>query len=274
MESSATKDNENKRKLRLGIALTGGGARGFAHAGALAAIEESGHRPDIIAGVSAGSVVGTLYAAGVRPKQFLELFSEQSFTKLVDFRIRGGGLFSLKPFRKFLVKNLGGFKNLEDLPIPVYLGATDFTHGTAMYFEKGAIADRVLASCAIPITFPPVVIDDIEYVDGGVLRNHPAWIIRDKCDILIGINVSPLSTKKKNDNIWSVAMRTYHLMAKANQINDMQLCDINVAPVEIAHYGPFDLRYINNVYLSGYIHTRKALRDAGLWKSPLENFIR
>ena len=60
--------------LRLGIALTGGGARGFAHAGALAAIEEAGHRPDILAGVSAGSIVAVLYAAGISPKNFLDLF--------------------------------------------------------------------------------------------------------------------------------------------------------------------------------------------------------
>ncbi len=274
MEPIEHKDNGTERKLRLGIALTGGGARGFAHAGALAALEEAGHRPDVIAGVSAGSIVGTLYSAGVEPKRFLDIFSEQKFSKLVDFRLRSGGFFSLAPFKKFLLRNLGQYKNLEDLPIPVYLGVTDFTHGTAVYFDKGAIADRVLASCAIPITFAPIVIDGVEYVDGGVLRNHPAWIIRDKCDYLIGINVSPLSTKKKSDSIWSVAMRTYNLMAKANQVNDMNLCDLNISPVEISHYGPFDLRFINNVYMSGYLHTRKALRDAGLWKTPLSDKLK
>ena len=56
-------------------------------------------------------------------------------------------------------------------------------------------------------------------------------------------------------------------MAKANQLDDMNLCDLNVEPMEIAHYRTFDLRYINNVYMSGYLHTRKALRDAGLWKA-------
>lgn len=92
--------------LRLGIALTGGGARGFAHAGALAAIEEAGHRPDILAGVSAGSIVAVLYAAGISPKNFLDLFSQESFTKLVNFRPHNGGFFSMAPFKKFIVKNL------------------------------------------------------------------------------------------------------------------------------------------------------------------------
>ena len=257
------------RRARLGIALSGGGARGFAHAGALAAIEEAGFKPDIIAGVSAGSIVAALYAAGIGPKQFLEIFSKKSFTKLVDFRPRGGGLFSMQPFKKFLEHNLGEYKNLEELPIPVYIGVTNFTDGVPEEFHTGAIADRVLASCAIPITFAPVIINDTEYVDGGVLRNHPAWIIRDKCDYLIGVNVSPLTQKKRADSFLSVAMRTYNLWAKANQREDMALCDLNIAPLEITHYGPFDLRYINNVYMSGYVHTRKALRDAGLWHSPL-----
>ena len=270
MENSVTLPS---KRPRLGIAFSGGGARGFAHAGALAAIEEAGFTPDILAGVSAGSVVATLYSSGITPRKFLEIFSEQSFTKFVDFRPHGGGFFSMAPFKKFIAKNLGKYKNLEDLPIPVYLGVTDFTNGVATEFHEGPIAERVIASCSIPITFPPVTINGIEYVDGGVLRNHPAWIIRDKCDYLIGINVSPLASMKKSDSFWSVAMRTYNLMAKANQRKDMALCDLNIAPVEIAHYGPFDLRYINNVYMSGYVNARKALRDAGLWQHGLPPFI-
>lgn len=256
-------------RARLGIALSGGGARGFAHAGALAAIEEAGHKPDILAGVSAGSIVATLYSAGIGPKQFLDIFSKKSFKKLVDFRPRGGGLFSMQPFKKFMERNLGGFQNLEDLPIPTYIGVTNFSEGIPEEFHTGSISESVLASCSIPITFPPVVINGTEYVDGGVLRNHPAWIIRDKCDYLIGVNVSPLTPKKRADSFLSVAMRTYNLWAKANQRDDMALCDLNIAPLEITHYGPFDLRYINNVYMSGYVHTRKALRDAGLWQNPL-----
>lgn len=262
-------ENRQQPRYRLGVALTGGGARGFAHAGALAAIEEAGHKPEILAGVSAGSIAATLYSSGMSPQQMLELFSEQSLSKLIDFRPRGGGFFSMAPFKKFLTKQLGEYKNLEDLPLPTYIGVTDFTNGVATEFHEGPIAERVVASCSIPITFPPVTINGTEYVDGGVLRNHPAWIIRDKCDYLIGINVSPLATKKKSDSIWTVAMRTYNLMAKANQRKDMALCDLNIAPVEIAHYGSFDMRYINNVYMSGYVNARKALRDAGLWQQAL-----
>ncbi|MCM1032658.1 MAG: patatin-like phospholipase family protein [Odoribacter sp.] len=260
-------DKENLHgQVRLGIALSGGGARGFAHAGALAAVEEAGLKPDVIAGVSAGSIVAALYSAGVRPADFISIFSKRNFRDFVNLRPFGGAMFSTAPFQKFISHNLGKYRNLEELPIPVYLGATDFDHGLPVEFHTGNIAERVVASCSIPLVFKPVNIDGINYVDGGVLRNHPAWIIRDKCDVLIGVNVSPLNNHVKYDSFFSVAMRTYNLMAKANQLEDMQLCDINIEPMEIAHYRTFDLRYINNVYMSGYIHARKALRDAGLWK--------
>lgn len=257
-------------RYRLGIAFTGGGARGFAHAGALAAIDEAGLKPDILAGVSAGSIVAVLYAAGVRPKEILDIFANRNLRDFVNLRPRNGAIFSTEPFREFIRENVRGYLNLEDLPVPVYLGVTDFDHGTAVEFHTGEISERVMASCTIPVIFKPVEIDGVNYVDGGVLRNHPAWIIRDKCETLIGINVSPLSARDRKDSFFSVAMRTYNLMAKANQLNDMKLCDVNVEPLEIAHYRTFDLRYINNVYMSGYIHARKALRDAGMWNQAPE----
>lgn len=259
------------KRYRLGIALTGGGARGFAHAGALAALEEAGHKPDVIAGVSAGSIVGSLYAAGVTPRQFIELFANSKAKSFVDFKPKNGGVFSMAPFKKFIEKNLGKYRNLEELPTPLYVGVTDFDNATSCEFHTGAIAERVIASCSIPIAFSPVVIDGTTYVDGGVLRNHPAWIIRDKCDFLIGVNVSPLEMKLKGraETFLSVALRTYNLMAKANQADDMALCDLNIETPELSHYRTFDLRYIENVYTSGYSNTRRALRKAGLWKQPL-----
>lgn len=260
-----------KPKFRLGVALSGGGARGFAHAGALAAIEEAGHKPEVIAGVSAGSIVGSLYAAGVDPQRFMELFAERRARKFVDFHIKDGGVFSIAPFKRFIEKNLGKYRRIEELPIPLFIGATDFDHGEPHVFSSGPIAERVIASCSIPIVFPPVEIDGVHYVDGGVLRNHPAWIIRDKCDFLIGVNVSPLSSRLKDDvdSLVSVMIRTYNLMAKANQKQDMELCDLNIETPEIAYYKTFDLSNIEKVYLSGYMNTRSALRHAGLWNQPL-----
>lgn len=263
-----TENSDNRPKpYRLGVALSGGGARGFAHAGALKAIEEAGLKPDIIAGVSAGSIVAVLYAAGVRPENMLKLFSERAFTDFASIQIGSGGLFGIEKFKNFILRAIGGDRNLEDLNIPTYLGVTDLDHGVPHEFHSGPVGPRMMASCSIPIVFKPVRIDGTYYVDGGVLRNHPAWIIRDKCDTLIGVNVSPMRLTHKSNSMLGVALRTYNMMLKANQAEDMAMCDVSVQTPEISHYSPFNLKLINNVYTSGYMHMRKALRDAGMWQA-------
>lgn len=258
-------DKEGHKEYRLGVALSGGGARGFAHAGALMAIEEAGLRPDVIAGVSAGSVAAVLYAGGLTPMGMATLFAKTSLRNFTEFGLGSGGIFKLDKFARFIVRALGGVNRLEDLHIPVYVGATDLDSARPVAFHTGEIGPRLLASCSIPIVFSPVVIDGVNYVDGGVLRNHPAWMLRDKCDKLIGVNVSPLRPKKNFSSIIDVALRTYDLMAKANQAEDMAMCDISVETPEIADYAVFDLKHIKNLFVSGYINTRAALRKAGLW---------
>ncbi len=257
--------DNRRRPYKLGVALSGGGARGFAHAGALMAIEEAGLKPDIVAGVSAGSVVAILYAAGIKPIEIPQLFNNAGMSDFTTLSLGQGGILSAEKFKKFIMRAIGDYTRLEDLPMPVYIGVTDFDRGVATEFHRGPIGDVLLASCSIPIVFRPVNIDGVNYVDGGVLRNHPAWIIRDKCDTLIGVNVSPLNQRANPSSLLDVAMRTYNLMAKANQNADMNLCDISVSTPEIAHYKVFNLKNINSVFTSGYIHARKALREAGLW---------
>ena len=250
---------------KLGVALSGGGARGFAHAGALMAIEEAGLRPDIIAGVSAGAVIAVLYAAGISPLSMAQLFSKSGFLDFAELNFGNAGLFRIDRFKHFVLRALGGRRLLEELDIPVYLGATDLDNGRPTAFHTGEIGDRMIASCSIPIVFRPGKIDGINDVDGGVRRNHPAWIIRDTCEKRLGINVSPLGKTGECSSIIDVALRTYNLMAKANQNTDMALCDISVSTPELASYKVFNMKHIGKVFMSGYIHTRRALRDAGLW---------
>lgn len=250
-----------QKPYRLGIALSGGGARGFAHVGALTAIEEAGLKPDIIAGVSAGSVVAVLYAAGVPLKEITPMFSNVKFTDFCKLSIpEGEGLFNLNKFKRFIVK-AAGVDTLEELGIPTYIGATDFDRGVPAYFNEGPIGERVIASCSIPIVFRPVKVNGTNYVDGGVLRNLPAWTIRDKCEKLIGINVSPLTNYRYRHTIFDVAMRTYNLMAKSNQETDMKMCDLVIKTPELAKYQVFNLKDINKVYLSGYAAAHRAIKD-------------
>lgn len=230
------------------------------------AIEEAGLKPDIISGVSAGSVIAVLYGAGLKPADMLKVFADPAFSKYARFKIAKGGLFSPDRFVKVILKAIAPMKRLEDLRMPVHLGVTDFDNVRPAEFHTGEIGPRMIASCSIPIVFPPVEIDGVHYVDGGLLRNHPAWIIRDKCDFLIGVNCSPMpQSNTAPDSLMQVALRTYHIMLKSNQNADMAMCDISVSPPELSYYKIFNLKNITTVFNSGYIHMRAALRKAGLW---------
>jgi len=257
----AVPQTDKARPYKLGVALSGGGARGFAHAGALKALTEAGYKPDVLAGVSAGSIADVLYSAGIPSDKMLQLFSTTKFTDFCKLSIsHGEGVFSLSRFKKFIIK-VAGSERLESLPIPTYIGATDLDHGVPAEFHEGALGERVMASCSIPIIFPPVKIDGIHYVDGGVLRNLPAWTIRDKCEKLIGINCSPLTTFRYKRSFYEIAMRTYNLMAKANQLEDMKMCDHVIITPELSSYQVFNLKDINKAFLSGYAAAHRAIKD-------------
>ncbi|MBD5225547.1 MAG: patatin-like phospholipase family protein [Bacteroidales bacterium] len=263
IDKTTLANHDSQPQYKIGVALSGGGARGFAHAGALKALEEAGYKPDIIAGVSAGSIAGVLYAAGLPPEEILSLFSKVKFTDFCTFNIKNGeGVFSLNKFKKFIEKSTG-VTRIEDLKIPMYIGATDLDKGIPAQFHSGPLGERVVASCSIPIVFNPVKIEGVHYVDGGVLRNLPAWIIRDKCEKLIGVNCSPLNGFRYKKSIFEIAMRTYNLMAKSNQLDDMEMCDHVIITPELAGYQVFNLKDINKVFLSGYAAAHRAIKD---WK--------
>ncbi len=255
----------------VGVALSGGGARGIAHAGALKAIEEAGIKPCIIAGVSAGSIAAVLYSAGVPPQRILDMFTMTKLSDFTELTWGKGGVIKIEKFINFITRALGQFKNLEDLRLPTYIGVTNFDTGRPEEFHAGEIGPIITASCSIPIAIPPVKINGYNYVDGGVLRNLPAWTIRDKCDLLIGINVSPINQVPPGEitSLFDIAMRTYTLLAKSNQELDMKMCDLVVRTQEISHLNVFSLKEAKKIFNSGYINTRKALRDAGWWKPDI-----
>lgn len=246
----------------LGLALSGGGARGVAHAGAIKALLEAGIKPDIVAGVSAGAIVAAMYAAGISPDDMRDMFAHSKFGDFCALSLSAGGIFRMDKFRDFLRSKIP-YRRIEDLPMPVVITATNFDAGTRMAFTSGPLADCVCASCSIPIVFKPVKIDGVRYVDGGVLANMPAWAIRDKCRRLIGVNCSPVSDMKPKDTLLQIALRSFELMSKNNSVPDMAMCDLVVRTDRIARYKVFDLKGIDDVFNSGYEYTRAALSRLG-----------
>lgn len=133
---------ESTKPYRIGVALSGGGARGFAHAGALKALEDAGYRPDVLAGVSAGSVAAVFYGAGVSPEGIVGAFAKSKFTDLCRVRITRRSGLDMSRFRAPVARTIAPFKSIEELPIPTYIGVTDFDSGTAVAFNHESIASN------------------------------------------------------------------------------------------------------------------------------------
>ncbi|MFA6334896.1 MAG: patatin-like phospholipase family protein [Bacteroidales bacterium] len=246
------------KKYKLGLALSGGGVKGFAHAGALKAMEEAGLKPDVISGTSAGAIVGSLYSSGQSPDNIRQIFKEKYINNFIELTLSKSGLFGTADFIKFLDKNLL-VDTFEKLTIPLFVVATDFDNGKSVVFSSGELKKRVMASACVPIFFNPLEIDGVHYVDGGIFKNFPVSVIRESCEKVIGINVSPLITKKYSKTIVGVAERSYHFMFQANTLEEKKLCDVLVEVEEAMQFRTFDLKKVDVIFQLGYDAMKEAL---------------
>lgn len=250
-------EQTNQKMKKLGLALSGGGAKGFAHIGVFKMLEECALLPDIIAGTSVGALMGTLYADGYRADEIKELFTGREFSEFAQLQLPKSGLFDSKRFRYFLKRHLRA-KNIEDLQIPMVIMATDLDNGVSHEFRSGSIVDAVTASCSIPIIFSPVIINGIHYVDGGLFHNFPVSIIREECQRIIGVNVSPLIPQKYKQTIFHIAERSYHYMFRANTLEDREMCDVLIEAEEFGLYKTFDLENVGQIARIGYMAAVRA----------------
>ncbi|CAK7057350.1 patatin-like phospholipase family protein [Parabacteroides sp. APC149_11_2_Y6] len=245
-------EETNHKTYKLGLALSGGGAKGFAHIGVFKLLEECRLSPDIIVGTSAGSLMGALFADGYTADEIKELFTGREFSEFAQLQIPKSGLFDSKRFRYFLKRHLRT-KNIEDLKIPLVVMATDLDNGESHEFRSGPIVDAVTASCSIPIIFSPVVINGVHYVDGGLFHNFPVSIIREECERVIGVNVSPLVPQKYKQTIFHIAERSYHYMFRANTLEDREMCDVLIEAEEFGDFKTFDLENVEKIVNVGYV---------------------
>ncbi len=196
------KKNKQK-KIKLGLALGSGGAKGFAHIGALKAFEENGIEFDIVAGTSIGSVVGAFYAAGYTATDIIELL------KRVDFgEIKNLFMIKMDTFGMFKVidREIGSL-NIEELKKPFKAVATALESGEEHVFESGSVAKALCASSSIPPFFKPVVIDGVRYIDGAYTNAIPADLVKEMgADYVVGID---LSTEDSKAGLLSKIFPTY-----------------------------------------------------------------
>lgn len=250
-------DEKNHKAYKLGLALSGGGAKGFAHIGVFKLLEECGLMPDVIVGTSVGALMGALFADGYSADELKDIFSGREFSEFAQLQIPKSGLFDSKRFRYFLKRHLRA-KTFEELKIPLVVVATDLDNGESHEFRSGPIVEAVAASCSIPIIFSPVVINGIHYVDGGLFHNFPVSIIREECDRIIGVNVSPLTPQKYKQTIFHIAERSYHYMFRANTLEDREMCDVLIETEEFSQYKTFDLENVEQISNIGYVAAVRA----------------
>jgi len=236
---------------KIGIALSGGGVKGFAHLGVLKALEEKGIEADVLAGVSAGAIVGSFIAAGKKPLEVMELINESDFFDFAKLSLPNRGIFTLDNMTENLKKSLG-IKSFEELKIPFYVGAANIERARMEYFDKGDLIKIIQASASIPVLFSPVEINGELYVDGGLFENLPVNPLLDKCDILIAVNVMPVNLNGKLDSITDIAVRTFQLKTIVNAEELKAKADIFIEPPGIEKYNILNTKYSQELYDLGY----------------------
>lgn len=160
----------------------------------------------------------------------------------------------------FLKKHIKA-KNIEDLKMPLVVTATDFHHGKSVHFRTGSLAERVAASCCLPPLFSAIEIDGIDYVDGGVFMNLPVAPIREICDRIIAVNVSPMRNVEFKKNVISVSLRAFHFMSNSNSLWARRNADLLIEPENLYEYGNTELNKAEEIFQRGYEAATEQLND-------------
>lgn len=217
-----------KRAPRIGLALGGGAARGFAHVGVIQVLEESGIRPVLVAGTSAGSLVAALYASGKTGTQLQQIAETMEEATFADWTlpIFSRGLLRGDALARYVHAQVGG-RRIEDLPLPLGIVATDLNSGQGVLFQRGDTATAVRASSAVPAVFQPVRIAGREYVDGGLVSPVPVRYARQMgAELVIAVDISNVPDANPAGDTLQILLQTFTIMGRS--INSWELRDADV----------------------------------------------
>jgi len=247
-----------KHKYKTGLVLSGGGTRGFAHLGVISALYEKGIRPDVISGVSAGAIAGAFIAAGKSPEETLKFFNKGWFFSYTKPHIPVDGLLKFSGLQEVIAKEIP-YKNIEDLPVPFYIAVSNLNKGEIEYHNNGLLYQTVLASSSIPVLFSPIEINGQFYVDGGLMDNIPVEPIKNDCEELIVVNISPINPLETFKNLIKIASRTFYMSVNANVSRVRKYATIFIEPEGIDNYDILSLSHASELYELGYNSAKKVL---------------
>lgn len=217
-----------KKPIRIGLALGGGAARGFAHVGVIAVLEEAGLRPQLVVGTSAGSLVAALYASGKTSAQLQQTALNMEEVAITDWMlpIFGRGMFRGDALARY-VNDLVAGRLIENMAIPLGIVATDLNNGQAVLFQRGDTGTAVRASSAVPAVFVPVKISGREYVDGGLVSPVPVRFARQMgADVVVAVDISSPPEANPASDTLQILLQTFAIMGKS--INQFELKDADV----------------------------------------------
>lgn len=217
-----------QRAPRLGLALGGGAARGFAHVGVIQVLEANGIHPDVIAGTSAGSLVAALYASGKDAAELERAALSMDEATLTDWILPlvSRGLMRGEALARYVRQAVGG-KLIEQMKLPLGILATDLGSGQGVLFRRGDAAQAVRASSAVPGVFNPVAIAGREYVDGGLVAPVPVRQAREMgAEVVLAVDISADPQDLPSNGLLSLLPKTTAIMGQS--INRLELAGANV----------------------------------------------
>jgi len=222
------------RHVKIGLALGGGAARGFAHIGVIKVLEAQGIVPDIVVGTSAGSLVGALYAAGNNAQALQKMAIDMDEAAISDWSLpffsASTGVLKGEGLQNYVNRAVHG-QPIEKLRMPFGAVATDLRSGQPILFRRGNTGAAVRASSSVPGVFQPVRIGNIDYVDGGLVSPVPASFARKMgADFVIAVNISAQPDAQPASNTFEVLLQTFSIMGQSLNQYELKQADIVIRP--------------------------------------------
>jgi NTE family protein len=217
---------------RIGLALGGGAARGFAHVGVIQVLEEAGIRPSLVSGTSAGSVVAAFYASGKTGKQLQHVAETMEEATIADWTLPlfNRGMLRGDALARYVNGQVGA-KLIEDMSLPLGIVATDLNSGQPMLFQRGDTGTAVRASSAVPAVFQPVRISGHEYVDGGLVSPVPVRAARQMgAELVVAVDISSPPDGNLAGGTIDVLLQTVAIMGKSINYFELKDADVVVRP--------------------------------------------
>jgi NTE family protein len=222
-ETPVTPPKPPPRLPRIGLALGGGAARGFAHIGVIQVLEESGIKPDLVVGTSAGSLVAAMYASGKTGQELAGLAQTMDEGAITDWSFPARGLIRGEALARYVREQTGG-RSIEQMKLPLGIVATDLDSGAPILFQRGDTGAAVRASSAVPAVFQPVKIGSREYVDGGLVSPVPVRFARQMgAEMVIAVDISSPPDGNATSDMMKLLLQTFAIMGKS--INQFELRD-------------------------------------------------